>query len=135
MKRRILKGMTTLIILVGLVLVAAAFCICLISLGLALLGVARSIMQLNAFANLGAMVLAGIGGALAPISALPAWAAAIAPLTPSYWAMRGFRRVILEGGGALSIARPVLVLMTFSAVFLVIAARRFRYDDTKTSFA
>src|SRR5437868_9051419 len=52
--------------------------------------------QLNAFSNLGAMVLAGVGGALAPTSALPSWARTLAPATPSYWAMRGFRQVILH---------------------------------------
>ncbi|HMC52517.1 MAG TPA: ABC transporter permease [Acidimicrobiales bacterium] len=121
--------------IVALVLVAAAFCVCLISLGLALLAICRTIMQLNAFANLGAMAIAGIGGALTPASALPAWARAVAPLTPAYWAMRGFRQAILHGGGPLAATGPIAVLFAFSAGFLVLATWRFRFDDVKTSFA
>lgn len=121
--------------ILGLVLVAAAFSICLISFGLALLAVCRTIMQLNAFSNLGAMVLAGLGGALAPASALPAWARVFAPATPTYWAMRGFQQVILHKGGPLAASASIGVLALFTAGFLGIAAWRFRFDETKTSFA
>jgi len=121
--------------ILALGLVAAAFCVCLISLGLALLALCKTIMQLNAFANLGAMVLAGIGGSLAPVNALPAWARAIAPITPSYWAMRGFRQIILHGGGPLAAIGPIGVLAAFSVGFLAFALRRFRFEDVKTSFA
>ena len=121
--------------LVALALVAVAFCICLISMGHALLAVSKTVMQLNAFANLGGMVLAGVGGSLAPASALPAWARALAPMTPTYWAMRGFRQVILHPGGPLAAVGAIAVLVAFSAGFAGIASWRFRFDDTKTSFA
>lgn len=120
--------------LLGMAAVAAAFAVCLVCLGLLLLAAARSIMQLNAVSNLGTMLFAGLGGAIAPISALPGWARAIAPATPSYWAMRGFRSVI-AGGGLGDIVLPVGVLALFSAGFAVLAALRFRYDEAKVSFA
>ncbi|TML40984.1 MAG: ABC transporter permease [Actinobacteria bacterium] len=107
--------------LIALVLVAAAFCICLISMGHALLAVSRTVMQLNAFANLGGMVLAGVGGSLAPASALPGWARVLAPMTPTYWAMRGFRQVILHHGGPLAGVEPIAVLVAFSVGFVIIA--------------
>lgn len=119
----------------GLVVLAASFSICLISLGLALLAMCRTIMQLNAFSNLGAMVLAGVGGALAPAAVLPAWARAVAPATPTYWAMRGFHDVILGRGGAAAVLVPLAALATFTVAFLTLAAWRFRFADTKTSFA
>jgi hypothetical protein len=56
-------------------------------------------------ANFGGVALAGLGGALVPPSALPGWAEAVASGTPSYWAMRGFRSVILDSDGAAGI-RP-----------------------------
>lgn len=119
----------------GLALVAAAFCIALVSIGLALLAVCRSVMQLNALSNLGAMVLAGIGGALAPATALPGWARAVAPGVPSYWAMRGFRSVILDNGGLGEVVLPVVILLGFALAALVVAAQRFRFDETKMFFA
>jgi ABC-2 type transport system permease protein len=114
--------------------VAAAFAICLVCLGLLLLAVVRTVMQLNAISNLGTMLFAGLGGALAPVSTLPAWARTLSPATPSYWAMRGFRSVI-RGGGMSDVTLPITVLLLFAAGFAVVAAMRFRFDDTKVSFA
>lgn len=114
--------------------VAGALALCLVSLGLLLLALARSILQLNAVSNLGTMLFAGLGGAIAPIAVLPGWARALAPATPSYWAMRGFRDVI-GGGGLAEIALPVAVLLAFAAAFAIVAGLRFRFDDVKVSFA
>src|SRR5687768_3897932 len=76
--------------MLGMILVIGALAICLVSLGALLLAVCRSVMQLNAATNIGTMVFAGLGGAITPLSVLPEWARTVAPITPSYWAMRGF---------------------------------------------
>ena len=119
----------------GLVAVAAAFALSLVGLGLVLLSLCRSIMQLNAIANLGAMLFSGLGGALTPISTLPGWARGIAPVTPSYWAMRGFRSVIVERGGLGDVVAPVAVLLAFAAGLSLVAALRFQMEETKISWA
>jgi ABC-2 type transport system permease protein len=119
----------------GLVVVSVALAVCLVSMGLVLLSLCRTVMQLNAISNLGTMVLAGLGGALTPLSGLPGWARDIAPATPSYWAMRGYRSMIVGGEGLGAVALPVGVLMMFTVGFLVLARLRFRYDDTKVAFA
>lgn len=118
----------------AMVAVAAALALCLVSMGLFLLAVTRTIMQLNAISNLGTMIFAGLGGSLAPISVLPSWARSISPVTPSYWAMRGFRDVI-AGGGLSDAALPVAVLLLFAAAFGAVAAFRFHFDEVKVSFA
>jgi ABC-2 type transport system permease protein len=115
----------------GLVLVAAMTEINVLCLGLLLVAVCRNIQQLNALANLGSIVLAGLGGALAPVSLLPGWVQAIALATPGYWAMEGFRNVLVFGNGVSGTLRPMLVLLAFSAVFAVVAWRRFRIDESK----
>lgn len=119
----------------GLVLVAAGLACCLVALGFLLTAVCRTIAQMNAVANVGALVFAGIGGAVTPLSAMPDWAEAVAPATPGYWAMRGFRSVILDGDGLGAVMRPTLVLLAFALGFGALAARRFRYAETKTSWA
>lgn len=119
----------------GLVLVAASLSVCLVALGYAVTAMCRSIMQMNALSNLGALLFAGLGGALTPISTLPDWARTIAPATPSYWAMRGFRAVILDGGGLGAVALPCAVLLAFAAGLGLLAARRFSFAETKTSWA
>jgi ABC-2 type transport system permease protein len=114
---------------------AAAFSLCVVSMGLALLAICKTLMQMNALANLGAIVLAGLGGAIAPSSALPGWASSIAPATPSYWAMRGFRSVILDGGGFSEVALPMAVLLGFAVAFSAVAVSRLKFEETKTAWA
>jgi len=83
----------------GLVPVAIALCICLVGFALLVIAVARTQQQLNSIQALTTMVFGGLGGALTPTSILPGWAKAIAPGTPTYWAIDGYRCVILDGGG------------------------------------
>ncbi len=119
---------------VALALVAAALALCVLAFGAFLAAFASNANQLNVFANLGGTALAGLGGALVPLSTLPGWARAVAPATPSYWAMRGFRSVILDGGAIAEVLFPLLVLLAFAAAFALIASVRFRFDEVKTSF-
>jgi ABC-2 type transport system permease protein len=111
------------------------FSLCLVLLGVAVTAVCRSVQQANAFSYAGLVVFGAIGGALVPLTVLPAWAKTIAPLTPTYWAMRGFRSVILDGQGFGAMAAPIAALAAMSAVFAVIALRRLRFDDTKVVIA
>ena len=120
---------------VALAAVAAAFACSLLGLGYLLLAACSTIMQLNAITNLGTMVLAGLGGALAPITALPGWAQAIAPAIPTYWAMRGYRSTVLDGGGLSEVALPVVVLLGFAVGLSLVAWARFRVEETKVGWA
>lgn len=117
------------------VAVAVALGIVQISLGFMLLSLCRSVIQLNAISNAGAMLLGGLGGALTPVELLPGWAQAIAPAAPTYWAMEGFRAVTMEGAGLGGVARPVGVLLAFAAGFVLVAVRRFKVEETKVSWA
>ena len=119
----------------AVVAVAAALVLMEVALGFMLLSLCRSVLQLNAATNIGAMVLGGIGGAVTPIDTLPGWAQAIAPFTPAYWAMQGFTDVIIGGEGASGVVTPLAVLGAFTVGFLVIAALRFRVEDSKVSWA
>jgi ABC-2 type transport system permease protein len=116
---------------VALGLVAMALSICLTALGVLLVALTSSMQQVNIVQTLGAMVFAGVGGALAPVSMLPTWIAAWAPAVPSYWAMRGYRAVILDGGGTGAVALPVVVLTAFTLAFLALAATRFRFEESR----
>jgi ABC-2 type transport system permease protein len=112
-----------------------AFAICLVMLGVAVTALSRTVQQANAFAMVGLVLFGSIGGALVPINVLPTWAQDVAPATPTYWAMRGFRSVILDGRATEGVLLPVAVLLGMSLVFGLVAAARFRFDDTKTSWA
>lgn len=112
-----------------------AFSICLVLLGVCVTALCRTAQQAGAFAYLGMVLFGAIGGAFVPIDVLPGWARAVAPVTPTYWAMRGMRTVILDGGGMGGIALPCAVLLGMAGLFAIVALRRFRFDQTKTGFA
>ncbi|HEV2309288.1 MAG TPA: ABC transporter permease [Acidimicrobiia bacterium] len=112
-----------------------AFAVCLVALGVAVTALCHTVQQANAAATVGLVVFGALGGALVPFNVLPGWAKTIAPLTPTYWAMRGFRSVILDGQALGGVVAPVVVLLGMSALFAVVALSRFRFEDTKVSWA
>jgi len=118
----------------ALVPLVVAFCICLVLLGVAATALSRTAQQANAFAFTGMVLFGAIGGAFVPFNVLPGWAQAIAPATPTYWAMRGMRSVVLDGQGLGGVLRPTAMLLGMSALFAVVAVWRFRFDDAKTGF-
>jgi ABC-2 type transport system permease protein len=120
---------------IALVLVAIGYGACIVALVLLVSASFRTINQVNAFQNVGAMALGGLGGALVPLEQLPGWAQAIAPATPQYWAMRGFRGVFLESASVVDVLPSVAVLFGSAAILSLLAARRFRADETKEFFA
>jgi ABC-2 type transport system permease protein len=119
--------------LVALVPLVASFATCLVLLGVMITALCRTIQQANAFAFGGIVIFGALGGALVPIELLPAWARALAPATPTYWVMRGFRSVILDGRGLAAVALPCCVLLGMSFVFAMVSLTRFRFSDTKVS--
>jgi ABC-2 type transport system permease protein len=115
----------------ALAVVAAALALCMVCYGFALVALCRSMMQLNALANLTALLFAGCGGALVPYATQPGWARAVGTATPTYWAMRGFERVVLSGAGLSAVLLPVAVLLGLAAVFALTARLLFRFDQVK----
>lgn len=121
----------TVLALVPLVL---AFVVCLVLLGVVVTAVFRTAQQANAFAIVGMVLFGAIGGALVPFSVLPGWARTVAPVTPTYWAMRGFRSVILDGQGLGGVIAPVVVLLGMTLLFGAVALGRFRFDEAKVGW-
>ena len=119
--------------LLALVPVVLAFAFCLVMLGVFVTALCHTLQQANALAFGGLVLFGAIGGALVPINVIPNWARTIAPATPTYWAMRGFRSVILTGSGASSVVLPTAVLLAMGGAFAVISLARFRFADSKTS--
>ncbi len=108
--------------------VGAAFGLYLVTTGLAVTALCRTVLQANAVVNLGTLLLAGFAGALVPYSLLPTWAQDVAPVVPSYWAMQGYKHAIFGEG---AIVEPILLLLGFSVLSVLIALTRFRFAETK----
>ncbi len=121
--------------LAALTLPVVALAVCLVMLGVLVTAISRTLQQANAAAFGGLVLFGAIGGALVPIDVLPGWARTVAPGTPTYWAMRAFRSVILDGSGVSAVWLPTAVLLAMSAAFALLSVVRFRFQDVKTSFA
>jgi ABC-2 type transport system permease protein len=110
------------------------FAVTLVLLGVAITALAHSAQQASAIAFVGMVLFGAIGGALVPLSVLPHWAKPFAPATPTYWAMRGFNSVILDGRGWGAMAAPVVALLAMSLGFAAVALRKLRFDAAKDVF-
>jgi ABC-2 type transport system permease protein len=119
---------------IALVPLIAAFAICLVVLGVMITALCRTIQQVSAIAMGGLVLFGALGGALVPLEVLPGWARTIAPATPTYWVMRGFRSVILDGHSFSAILLPCCVLAGMSLAFAAVSISRFRFADAKVSF-
>lgn len=118
--------------LVALLAVDLFYVIWVLAFILATVTFCRTFQQVLAVSNLGAMVLGALGGALTSIAALPAWARAVSPATPTYWAMDGFNGVILRGGGLSSVLPSLAVLGGSALAIALLVAWRFRFSAEKT---
>ncbi len=121
--------------ILALVVVATVFAAVPVTAGVVAVAFARTLQQVNVVANLGSIVVAGLGGALVPLSLLPGWVRSIAPASPAYWGMRAFRSVLLERGGIPDVALPVVVLGAWSLVFLSLALARLRHASEQLAWA
>lgn len=120
---------------IAVLLLMVAYACCVVALILLATATFRTVHQLNALQNVGAMLFGGLGGAMVPFETLPGWAQTISPVTPSYWAMDGYRSVFLEQGGVGDVLVPSAVLLAASVVLGALGTRRFRVDETKEFFA
>ena len=120
---------------VALLAMLASFSFCSVAIVLLVASTLRTVNQVQAIVNVGAIVFGGLGGAFVPVEQLPDWASAVGPATPHYWAMQGHRKIFLESAGFADVATSVVVLVAIGAVAAVLATYRFRADETKEFFA
>ncbi|MET7329015.1 ABC transporter permease [Nonomuraea sp. NPDC005650] len=92
-----------------LALAVAAWCFALLGVGTALAGVVRSQGELSTLCNIAALSVSALGGALVPYAMMPAWAQAIAPISPGYWATTMLQAAVR--GDVAGTARPAAVLV------------------------
>ncbi len=114
------------------VLLASALAACQAAIGFALAVVCRTENQMQSLSTVLVIVSSGVGGCLAPVELLPAWARTVAPATPTYWALRGFRSLLVPEPST-SIIAPGLALWTYALGCAVIGALLFNVERPKYS--
>ena len=98
------------------------------SAGLWLGTVAKTEAQAAGLGVLAANLLAALGGCWWPIEVTPEWMQMLQKTIPTGWTMNALHQLISFQAGAMSVIPNVLLLIAGTAVFGVLAARRFRYQ-------
>lgn len=112
----------------ALAVVALAFILAGVSIGIFISTVVRTTDQAVSLMIGSSMMMAALGGAWWPLDITPPFMQRLGHLFPSAWAMDGFQSVILRGAGLAQVAQPALVLFGFALVFFVLGIWRFRYE-------
>lgn len=106
----------------------AFFAICY---GYFLAAIAQSYQQLQTLSLVGSILIAGTGGALAPVTNLPSIVHLVAPLNPIYWATQGYRGVLLDGASISYASAHAAAVIGCGVVLFTYARLRFNYDTQK----
>ena len=114
---------------VALVLIMVAFTLCVTALMLALTSILKNVSQATGITLFLTLTLAPLGGAWWSLEIVPAWMRAAGHISPVAWAMDGFRSLLFESGNLTTVALPILVLLTMTAVFFVIGVVRFKFTE------
>ena len=96
------------------------------TLGLLIGVIAKSSEQVTIFALIPMFVFSALGGAWMPLEYTSRTFSTIGHLTPTAWAIDGFKNLIIRGQGLESVLTPAAVLLGWSALFLILAIWRFR---------
>jgi ABC-2 type transport system permease protein len=96
----------------ALAVCALSWSACVLLLGFGASVLARSPAQLSAAGDVFALLTTVLGGAIVPVTLLPAWLRHIAPVSPGYWALSAYRAALTASPGQLG--RPLLMLGVFA---------------------
>ena len=110
----------------ALVLVAPAFAAAIVAIGIFVASVATRPQQVNAISNICGLGLSALGGAYVPLALLPNWMQRIAPITPTYWAVKGLRVGFLPATSMTTALAATAVLLGLALAFTLAASRRLR---------
>ena len=76
------------------------------------------------------LLMVMLGGAWVPSFVFPAWLQTATLVVPARWAVDGLDAMTWRGVGLRGAVTPTLVLLAFAALFGVVAATRFRWEET-----
>lgn len=116
---------------VAVVVMGIFFGATLTILGMMIANLAGTLAQVNMISNLCLVVLGALGGGLIPVAQLPGWAQPVAPLTPSYWAIKSLQETATGGAQWHELISACGVLAVYMLVFGTVSYIRLRRGSVK----
>ncbi len=117
--------------LVGLSLITLATCWATTSLGILLVSVIRSRKQIHPITTLVILGTSAIGGSWYPLFMMPKTVQQVARVTLVAWAMEGYNRLMILGGGLADVWLDIGVLVLYGAVCFAVGLRLFRFKEAQ----
>ena len=113
----------------GFALIAIAFALLTATFGLLIAALGRTPEVARGIAILVTLLLVMLGGAWVPAFVFPEWLQTATLVTPTRWAVDGFEAMTWRGLGLEAAWAPVGVMLAFSAVFTLVAVKRFNWEE------
>jgi ABC-2 type transport system permease protein len=113
----------------GFVGVSLAFALLTSTFGLLIAALGRTPEATRGLAILATLILVMLGGAWVPSFVFPDWLQKATLWVPTRWAIDGLEAVSWRGLGFDAALMPILVMLAFSALFAVIAVKRFQWEE------
>jgi ABC-2 type transport system permease protein len=113
---------------VPLIVLMAAYILCGASLGVMVASLSKTNAQMQSFAPILIISMAMVGGCYWPVEITPSFMQTAAKLLPTGWMMQGLVDLVIRGRGWDAVIVPSLVLLGFSAVFLLLGTWRLKLD-------
>ncbi len=114
----------------GFVGLIVAFAAMTASFGLFIAALGRTPEATRGLAIFATLVMVMLGGAWVPAFIFPPWLQTASLAMPTRWAVDGFDAMTWRGLGFDAAWPPIVVLFGFAAVFALVAAWRFRWDES-----
>jgi ABC-2 type transport system permease protein len=115
--------------LLGLSLITLATCWATTSLGILLVAVIRSRKQIHPITTLVILGSSAIGGSWYPLFMMPRAVQQVARVTLVAWAMEGYNRLMILGGGLADVWVDIGVLVLYGAACFAVGLKLFRFKE------
>ena len=106
-------------------LTAAIYLIAALGIGLLVSTIAETQQQAMFVSFFFLMIYLLMSGLFTPVRSMPEWAQWLAQLNPVMHCVAIMRAILLKGAGLVEIARPLVILLGFAAVFFGLAVRQY----------
>jgi ABC-2 type transport system permease protein len=116
--------------ILGLVLLTLATCWATTSLGLLLVAIIKSRKQIHPITTLVILGSSAIGGSWFPLFMMPKAVQQLARITLVAWAMEGYNRLMILGGGLVDVWVDIGVLILYGVACSAIGLKLFRFKET-----
>jgi ABC-2 type transport system permease protein len=101
---------------------------CATTLGLAIAAFSTTEKQISSLGSVLILIMGLLGGCMVPRMLMPELMQQIGLAVPHGWALDGYNKLIVGGGGFADVAKNIAMVYGFAFVFGYIGVRRFKFN-------